>query len=96
MSPEPTPTTPPPQTTPLQATTRSEVDGHRELVERIRTLERLNADLSGQIEHLSGTLFMTDMEKRRLERRYLVVRPVALVRKIVFLYKQRRERKRLG
>jgi hypothetical protein len=92
MSPEPTPTTPPPQTTP----TRSEVDGHRELEERIRTLERLNADLSGQIEHLSGTLFMTDMEKRRLERRYLVVRPVALVRKIVFLYKQRRERKRLG
>jgi hypothetical protein len=73
-----------------------EGDAHRELTEKIRTLERLNADLSGQIAHLSGMLSMTDMEKRRLDRRYLVVRPIALMKKIAFLYRQRRERKRLG
>jgi hypothetical protein len=71
-------------------------DERRELAEKVRTLERLNANLHGQIAYLSGMLWMTDMEKRRLERKYLVVRPVALVKKLIFLYRQRQERKRLG
>ena len=71
-------------------------DERRALQEKVRTLEKLNANLTGQIAHLSGMLWMADMERRRLDRRYLVVRPVALVRKLIFLYKQRQERKRLG
>jgi hypothetical protein len=71
-------------------------DERRELQEKVRTLEKLNANLEGQIAHLSGMLWMTDMERRRLDRRYLVVRPVALVKKLIFLYRQRQERKRLG
>jgi hypothetical protein len=71
-------------------------DESRELAEKVRTLERLNENLEGQIAHLSGRLWMADMERRRLDRRYLVVRPVALVKKLIFLYKQRQERKRLG
>lgn len=74
----------------------SEPDERRELAEKVRTLERLNENLHGQIAHLSGRLWITEMERRRLERKYLVVRPVALVRKLIFLYKERRERKRLG
>jgi hypothetical protein len=67
----------------------------RELEEKVRALGRINQNLSEQIAYLSDLYMTTDAEKRRLDRRYLVVRPVALVKKLLFLYEKRRERIRL-
>ncbi len=71
-----------------------ESDRH-ELEERIRALARINQNLCEQIAYLSDLYMTTDAEKRRLDRRYLVVRPVALVKKLIFLYGKRRERIRI-
>jgi hypothetical protein len=66
-----------------------------EYEEKVATLARLNHDLCEQIAFLSDLSMTTDTEKRRLDRRYLVVRPVALMKKVLFLYRKRRERIRL-
>jgi len=74
----------------------SSLDEHgRELEEKVRVLARLNRDACRQIAYLSDVCMITDTEKRRLDRRYLVVRPMALVKKAIFLYRKRRDRIRL-
>ena len=62
--------------------------------ERIRTLLRINRNLSEQVEYLSELYMLADNERRRLERRYLVVRPFAFVRKAAFLLQERLTGKR--
>ena len=67
----------------------------RELEEKIRALASINQNLSEQIAYLSDLYMTTDAEKRRLDRRYHVVRPVALVKKLLRPYEKRRERIRI-
>ncbi len=62
--------------------------------EKIRTLERINKNLGEQVEYLSDLYMMADGERRRLERRYLVVRPIALVKKAVLVFKEKRRLKK--
>jgi hypothetical protein len=64
--------------------------------EKIRTLERINKNLGEQVEYLSDLYMTTDSEKRRLERRYLVVRPFAAVKKAVFVFREKRRLKRIA
>jgi len=64
-------------------------------LEKIRTLERINKNLGEQVEYLSELYMMTDSERRRLERRYLVVRPFALVRKMIVVWRDKRKQPKL-
>lgn len=64
--------------------------------EKIRTLERINKNLGEQVEYLSELYMMADSERRRLERRYLVVRPFALVKKAILVFKEKRRLKKLA
>ena len=64
--------------------------------ERIRTLERINKNLGEQVEYLSELYMMSDSERRRLERRYLVVRPFALLKKAIFVFREKRRLKKLA
>ena len=64
--------------------------------QKIRTLERINKNLGEQVEYLSELYMMADSEKRRLERRYLVVRPFALVKKAFFVFREKRRLARLA
>jgi hypothetical protein len=64
--------------------------------EKIRTLERINKNLGEQVEYLSELYMMADSERRRLERRYLVVRPFALVKKAILIFKEKRRLKKLA
>jgi len=65
-------------------------------MEKIRTLERINKNLGEQVEYLSELYMMADSEKRRLERRYLVVRPFALVKKAIFVFREKRRLRKLA
>ena len=62
----------------------------------IRTLERINRNLGEQVEYLSDLYMRSDSEKRRLERRYLVVRPFAALKKAIVVFKEKRRLKRLA
>lgn len=64
--------------------------------EKIRTLERINRNLGEQVEYLSELYMIADSERRRLERRYLVVRPFALVKKAIFVFREKRRLKRIA
>ena len=68
----------------------------RDALEKIRTLERINKNLGEQVEYLSELYMITDRERVRLERRYLVVRPFALCRKIVLVWRDKRKARRLA
>lgn len=63
-------------------------------VEKIRTLERINKNLGEQVEYLSELYMITDSERRRLERRYLVVRPIALLKKMVVVWRDKRKQRK--
>jgi len=67
-----------------------------EAEEKIRTLERINRNLGEQVEYLSDLYMTTDSEKRRLERRYFVARPFALVKKAILVFKEKRRLKRIA
>ena len=71
-------------------------DGRDAAMEKIRTLERINKNLGEQVEYLSELYMMADSEKRRLERRYLVVRPFALVKKAIFVFREKRRLRKLA
>jgi hypothetical protein len=71
-------------------------DRHDAAMEKIRTLERINKNLGEQVEYLSELYMMADSEKRRLERRYLVVRPFALVKKAIFVFREKRRLRKLA
>jgi hypothetical protein len=64
--------------------------------EKIRTLERINKNLGEQVEYLSELYMMAESERRRLERRYLVVRPFALMKKAIFVFREKRKLRRLA
>jgi hypothetical protein len=68
----------------------------RDVEEKLRTLERINKNLGEQVEYLSDLYMRSDAEKRRLERRYFVVRPIALVRKAIFVFREKRRLKRIA
>ena len=65
-------------------------------MEKIRTLERINKNLGEQVEYLSELYMMADSERRRLERRYFVLRPFALVKKAIFVFKEKRRLRKLA
>jgi hypothetical protein len=64
--------------------------------EKIRTLERISKNLGEQVEYLSELYMMTDYERRRLERRYFVLRPFALVKKAIYVFREKRRLRKLA
>ena len=71
-------------------------DGRDAAMEKIRTLERINKNLGEQVEYLSELYMMADSERRRLERRYFVLRPFALVKKAIFVFREKRRLRKLA